>query len=348
MNNVAIPLGEMDRLIELLRAEPGFERAELGGEPKPLTGGFWASMSLVSLVNVAPPLPGTLVLRVMPDPDWAAKETVFQREIATQGFSVPAVRLAGGADCGVGGAFLLMDRAPGTPPLDGLDGAAAFRRLPSLARRLPDLLGQVTAELHALDPTPVRSALDAAGVSAPSDPSAFLVALTESADRLGRADLAQAASWLAGHAPTSRPAVIAHGDLHPFNLLVDGERWTLLDWTTALVADPAYDLAFTTLMLRHPPLAAPALVRPVIAAAGATLARGFAAAYRRSGGTPSDQRTLDWYTALHALRILIESDGWRHEATGSDHSSHPWTTVGPVAARILTRTTEREVSFAPG
>jgi len=140
---------------------------------------------------------------------------------------------------------------------------------------------------------------------------------------------------------------IAHGDLHPFNLLVDGELWTLLDWTTALVADPAYDLAFTTLMLRHPPLAAPAPFRPVIAAAGFGLARRFLAAYRRAGGTVPDRQTLDWHTCLHALRILIELDGWRHEPAGSDHSSHPWTTVGPVAAQILTRTTKTTVSLVP-
>lgn len=41
--------------------------------------------------------------------------------------------------------------------------------------------------------------------------------------------------------------------LSPFNLLVDGDRWTLIDWSTAVLADPHYDLAFTTLMLATPP-----------------------------------------------------------------------------------------------
>jgi aminoglycoside phosphotransferase (APT) family kinase protein len=48
--------------------------------------------------------------------------------------------------------------------------------------------------------------------------------------------------------------VIRHGDLQPFDLLVDCERWALIDWSTAVVADPHYDLAFTTLMLANPPL----------------------------------------------------------------------------------------------
>jgi len=328
----------IEQLIGLLRAEPGFEDAELAGAPQPLTGGFWASMSLLRLAGVAPPA-DTLVLRVMPDPAFAAKETVFHRETAAQGLPVPAIRLAGGAGGGLGGAFILMDRAPGRMPLEGLGGAAAIRRLPSLARRLPDLLGQVTAALHALDPAPVQAALASSGVDAPSDPSGFLALLSEAAGRLGRADLRAAARWLASHPPPPGRQVVAHGDLHPFNLLIDGGRWTLLDWTTALIAHPEYDLAFTKLMLRHPPLAAPAPLRKVIAAAGAGLARRFAAAYQRAGGSVPDQQSLDWYTSLHALRILTELDGWRHDSAGSDHAHHPWTAVSSVAAVALSRTT---------
>ncbi len=302
---------EFGRLVELLRAEPGFERAELASAPQRLTGGFWASMSLVRLANVAPPA-DTLVLRVMPDPSLAAKETAIQREITRQGFPAPIVRLAGGTDAGVGGAFILMDLAPGAPALAGLDGITALRRLPALARRLPDALGHVSAALHALDPAPLRTALADAGVTAPSDVPAFLAFLTESADQLGSADLRAAALWLAGHPPPASRHVIAHGDLHP--------------------------LAFTTLMLRHPPLTAPAILRPVIGTAGAAVARRFRSAYQRHGGTMPDQQTLDWYTSLHALRILIELDSWHQTPAGSD-SAHPWYAASPVAVEILSRTT---------
>jgi aminoglycoside phosphotransferase (APT) family kinase protein len=341
---VTVYSGDLEQLVELLRAEPGFEHAELADAPQPLTGGFWATMSLLRLDGVTPPA-DTLVLRVMPDQALAAKETVFHREIARQGLPVPAIRMAGGASAGLGSAFLLMDHAPGRPPLDGLDGAAAIRRLPSLARSLPDLLGQVTAALHALDPTHVQAALAGASIDAPCDPLAFLTALAELADRLGRADLHAAARWLAGHPPTGGREVIAHGDLHPFNLLIDGNRWTLLDWTTALIADPAYDLAFTTFMLRHPPLTAPAPLRPLIRAAGAGLARRFIAAYQLAGGSVPHQQTLVWYTSLHALRILTELDGWRHEPARSDHASHPWTLVSPAAVAVLSRTTS--IAIAP-
>jgi aminoglycoside phosphotransferase (APT) family kinase protein len=326
------------RLIELLRAEPGFENAELADTPQPLTGGFWASMSLLRLTGVAPPA-DTLVLRVMPDPAFAAKETLFQHEVAAQGLPVPAIRLAGGAGGILGDAFILMDHAPGHTPLEGLGGVRAIRRLPSLARRLPDLLGQVTAALHALDPARVQAALASTPVDAPTDPGGFLALLTEAAGRLNRADLRAAASWLAGHPPPPGRPVIVHGDLHPFNLLIDGNRWTLLDWTTALIAHPAYDLAFTTLMLRNPPLAAPAPLRPAIAGAGGILSRRFAAAYHRAGGSIPNRQSLDWYTSLHALRILIELDSLRHNRARSDHANHPWNAVRPVAAATLSRTT---------
>ena len=140
-----------------------------------------------------------------------------------------------------------------------------------------------------------------AGAVALSDTLTFLACLTEAADRLGRTDLSEAARWLFADPPPTGRRVIGHGDLHPFNLLVDGERWTLLDWSTALVTDPAYDLAFTTLMLSHPPLAVPAPLRPIISMAGAAIARRFFAAYRKASGNVPDPQTMDWYTSLHAL-----------------------------------------------
>jgi len=145
--------------------------------------------------------------------------------------------------------------------------------------------------------------------------------------------------------PPSPRRVIAHGDLHPFNVLADGKRWTLLDWTSALVADPAYDIAFTTLILRHPPLTATAPLRPVIAAAGAALARRFHHAYRRHGGIIPDRQTFGWYTSLHALRILTELHSWRHDSARSGHASHPWTTLAAVAASVLSRITS--IAVAP-
>ncbi len=254
--------------------------------------------------------------------------------------------MAGDSNAGLGRPFLVMARAAGAPPLAGLDGIAALRRLPSAARALPALLGSVMAELHRLDPQPFldapraqRAAIDIPGA---------LDHLTVSAARLERADLTQAAAWLAGHRPATAAPVVCHGDLHPFNLLVsDNDHWTLLDWTAAVIAEPAYDLAFTTLLLRHPPLAAPGPLQPVIGAAGRYAARRFQASYQASGQALPSQTRLEWHTALHALRILIEVEGWRHEAVPGQHADHPWLAIGPPAAEALQRATGTRVSWRP-
>lgn len=326
-----------------LRAVPGFEAAELARPPEPMTGGFWASIYLLRLAGV-PPGADKLVLRVMPDEAVAAKEAVFQRELARQKFPVPAVRLAGVPGTGLGGAFLVMDHAAGRMPLDGLDGIAALRRLPVLARDLPELLGQVAARLHALDAAPLRQALCDAGVTATV--TAMLAGLQETSAAAGRADLAAVAGWLAAHPPAPGPQAACHGDLHPFNLLIEQGHWILLDWTTALVADPAYDLAFTAMVLRHPPLTAPPPLRPMLAAAGAVLARRFLRAYCQHGGRRPDLATLTWFGSLHALRILTEVDGWRRDAGGPPLAGHPWLALAATAARGLARATG--ISVRPG
>lgn len=327
-------------MLERLRAVDGFEHAQLAGGTRPIAGGFWATLLLVPLTGARTP---AVVLRLMPDGPLAGKETVFQQQAARQGLPVPEILLAGDSNAGLGRPFLVMAHAPGSPPLAGLEGIAALRRLPSAARALPVLLGSVMAEVHHLDPRPFLDALQTQ--SAPTDTRAVLERLADDAAAFGQADLTRAAAWLAGHRPSAAAPVVCHGDLHPFNLLITGGRWTLLDWTAAVIADPAYDLAFTTLLLRHPPLAAPGPLQPVIAAAGRYAARRFRASYQASGQMLPGAARLEWHTALHALRILLEAESWRHEAAAGQHQGHPWLAIGPAAARMLRRITGADVSW---
>ena len=344
--NVAV----IGMMLERLRAVDGFEDAQLAAPARPIAGGFWATLLLVPLTGARAP---AVVLRLMPDGALGEKETVFQQQAARQGLPVPEIFVDGDASAGLGRPFLVMARAPGAPPLAGLDGIAALRRLPAAAHALPALLGNVMAELHHLDPQPFLHALGALGAQgAAIDTPGMLNHMTQSAAALGRADLTRAAGWLAGHRPTPAAPVVCHGDLHPFNLLVSNGRWTLLDWTAAVIAEPAYDLAFTTLLLRHPPLAAPRPLQPVTGAAGRYAARRFQASYQASfqasGKTLPDSTRLEWHTALHSLRILLEVEGWRHDAAPGQHAGHPWLTIGPAAANALQRTTGIDVSWQLG
>jgi thiamine kinase-like enzyme len=50
--------------------------------------------------------------------------------------------------------------------------------------------------------------------------------------------------------PSGRAPVLSHNDVNPTNLVYDGERLLLLDWETAGVNDPFYDLAAISVFFR--------------------------------------------------------------------------------------------------
>jgi hypothetical protein len=90
-----------------------------------------------------------------------------------------------------------------------------------------------------------------------------------------------------------------------------------------LVAPPAYDVALTRLLL--------------IGAGARALARRFVRRYHHANPT-ADLTTLDWYTGLHATRVLIDLATWR--STGDARATdHPWTLIAPGAVTELTRIT---------
>jgi aminoglycoside phosphotransferase (APT) family kinase protein len=334
-----------DALLETLRAATG--RADLiyDGPPHALSGGFWADLVAFRLADPPAGLDGDLVARVMPDAAVAAKETAIQRAVAEQGFATPAVRLAGGADCPLGRAYLVMDLAIGMPMLGGLDGVGAIVQLPRLARMLPRVMARAAAQLHALDPAPATLALD--GVDGvPRTPAELLDRQVVNATLLGRADLAAAAAALAKSRPTGEPDVICHGDLHPFNVLIDpaGEL-TLLDWSVSAIAPRSFDLGFTSLMLGHPPLDVPRPFRPLVRAAGRWVKRAFLREYEQQAGVPVDEAGLAWHTALHALRALVEVAAWDAAGEIGAHAGHPWLTIAPALSEELAAATDIRVAL---
>ncbi len=323
-------------LLDVLRAVTGRPALDFDGALEPLTGGFWAELISFRLRGGPVGWDGPLVARIMPEPATAAKETAFQAEVAAEGFPTPAVHAAGGPEVGVDGrAYMVMDLAAGRPMLSGLDGVGALALLPSLARRLPVTLADVLARLHRLDPTVVERRLDAAGIARPGQ-EAMLVSLVDTAERWGRDDLVAAAWWLQAHPPAPEPVVVCHGDLHPFNVLVDDiGSVTVLDWSAALLAPATYDLGFTSLVLAEPPLLAPSPLRPLVRAAGQALSRRFIRAYERAAARPVDSDSLRWQQAVVCLRALVEAAGWVAAGTIDDRGGHPWVIAGPAFARRL-------------
>jgi len=314
----------LDRLRNALRRTTGIDDLDWATPPTPLRGGFWAEMYTVELADPTPTLAGRLVARIMPDPDTAALETAIQRHVHGCGLPVPAIRAASGPTSELDRAWTLMDLAPGQPMLGGLTATGAIRRAPTLYSRLPDLLAQAAADLHRC-PT---AGPDLDNHRDRTDINAFLARVAAQADSVGRHDLAGIAESVVERAPAGR--VICHGDLHPFNLLVDAGRWTILDWSTAVIADPHYDLGFTTLMLANPPLGGPAPVRAIARIVGHRIAQRFLHTYQHLSGMPVDPERLAWGRTVHALRAMTEIATWEHQDRTDAHSGHPWLSLRPA------------------
>jgi aminoglycoside phosphotransferase (APT) family kinase protein len=332
-------------LLGVLRRITGDADLAYDGAPVALTGGFWAELVSFRLADPPAGWSGALVARVMPDAAMAAKETVIQAEVADQGFATPTVLASGGPAEGVDGrAFMIMTLADGHPLLAGLDGVGALAKLPSLARRLPVTVANVLASLHRLDPEPVERRLRDAGVAAPRLDT-MLESLRSTSDALGRIDLAGAAAWLQTHPPSAEPTVVCHGDMHPFNLLVDDDgTTTVLDWSAAMLAPATYDLGFTSLVLASPPLLVPRGLRPVVRAAGRALSRRFVRAYERASSHAVDPSALVWHQGVVCVRALVEVAGWVAAGTIDGRDGHPWVIAGDAFASRLTGLTGVAVS----
>jgi aminoglycoside phosphotransferase (APT) family kinase protein len=126
----------------------------------------------------------------------------------------------------------------------------------------------------------------------------------------GLGGLVAALGWLVEHRPRE-PArlAICHGDFHPQNILHDGRRVTgILDWPNAFVADPAYDVASTLVILKNAPIelaGAPAAVRWLVRFGRRVLVRRYLAGYRRR--RPFDDRTLHYYEAASCMRGIVRT-----------------------------------------
>src|SRR5215472_5227917 len=330
--------------MELLRVlRTATASADLGyaNPPQPLTGGFWAELFAFSLAGPPPGWPRELVIRLMPDPALARKETIVQAAVAAAGYPTPVVRASGGPEGGLGRAFMVMDRAPGAPLLSGLTGAGAITSAMRALRQIPGLLAVSMANLHEQDASVVRERLgrDRLGRDTPVTVSGLLAMLHAAASEYRRPDLAAAAQWLADHSPPPAPEVICHGDLHPFNVLVDGGSFTVLDWSAAILAPRAYDVAFTSLLLAEPPLTVPRAMRPAVRGLGGWLASRFAVRYQRAAGARVDPRELRWHQGLGCLRALTEVAGWNQDQLAGARAGHPWLLSGPAFASRLTALT---------
>lgn len=324
-----------ERLLVELREHTRQPALAYRGQPEALSGGYYAELLAFELVDPPPELAGPLVARIVPNPDRGRWDAAVQSYVASAGPPTaspltPVVRTTIDQHGALGRHVTVMDLAAGSPPFSGPGGM--LTKAPSLLRRLPGMLADVSLRLHALDPAPLQAQLAALHLPHPATTAELVTALGRRAEEQGAAELQEAAHRLLGSMPTSPLRVIGHGDLHPLNLLVGEGPPVLIDWSNALIAHPTYDLAFTELVVSNPPVSLPGPLGAALRSLTTRIAQRFLHEYRQQSPYPPAElagEVLAWHRQVACLRILVELDGWR-QADPEKAARHPWTTIEPA------------------
>lgn len=310
------------RLLEHLRGEVTDPALEYAEPPVAISGGYDTEILAFRLRRAPAEWSRPLILRRLGpghDPTRALRERDIQNAVAGLGYPAPRVLAASADPRALDGAFLIMERMPGRPMLE-------VRKI-----GVADVLSRTQLRLHALDAGPLLRAT---------------MTFDALLDQLGRRIAARslhgierAVDWLTAHRPaeTGRP-VICHGDFHPQNILMEGGVVTgVIDWPNALVADAAYDVATTRIILGLVPLelsTLPAVARVLLSAARPILLARYLAGYRR--GRPIDRGVLAYYEAAACMRQMIRIAEQRLTAAATGRAPGPLD-AGSFGERLCAR-----------
>jgi aminoglycoside phosphotransferase (APT) family kinase protein len=226
------------------------------------------------------------VLRLLRNPNagrQAEWEAVAMRAAATA-CSVPAVRELITVD---GRPGIVMDR------VDGEDLMTTLAKQPWKVWTAGRIGGQLHAQLHqAVAPDTLPSLKDGLRGNIETSP---LVP-----DELR----GPAVDALAALPDGDR---ICHGDFHPGNVIMNGDRPVVIDWTNVRRGDPAADVQRSLLMLRlgEPPPTTPWLLRQLIKVGRGIVVGAYLGAYRRHGEI--DMRQVDRWELPVAVNRLYEN-----------------------------------------
>ncbi len=127
--------------------------------------------------------------------------------------------------------------------------------------------------------------------------------------------------WLTARRPaTAERPVICHGDFHPQNILVShGTVTGVLDWPNVVVADAAYDVASTQVILGLVPIhltAVPPALRAPGGLARRWMLRRYLSGYRRHRAI--DAAALVYYDAAACMRQLLRVSECRLAAAAGE------------------------------
>jgi aminoglycoside phosphotransferase (APT) family kinase protein/protein-S-isoprenylcysteine O-methyltransferase Ste14 len=277
-----------------------------------LQGGYETTTYHFELDHTSDELSGPMVLRLYPpsySPRNAIWESTVQNVLAEQGYPVARAHLVCTDMSVLGGAFFIMDYLLGQPlvaaPLD-----TAFR-----------LLGKTHAELHNIDPAPLIQALHDQGIAESSYRlSEESGGVRDTARQLPW--IAPAVNWLLAHRPPGPERLaVCHGDFHPLNLLyADGRITGVLDWPGFAVADPAFDVANSLVLITIPFKRLAATTEGFSSVDWDRMVDLYLASYRAH--RPLDNTNLDYYRVRRCVLALAEGFRghpiWQHPLVVTD------------------------------
>ena len=340
--SVQAAAGEVaERLLAHLRREleePALAYAE---PPARVVGGFETKIYGFCLSGAPETWSPPLMLRVFPahaEPSRARREAAVHGALAGMSFPAPRVLLVC-EDVGVlGSTFVVMERLPGRMMLaDVFSPARVVLLLPRVLGAVPRMLAETQAWLHSLDTEALLRALDEADVPAEgagragvSRRMATVGGQLEDMQRRVEASsldgLVAGLEWLlAQRPPEPKRLAICHGDFHPLNVLMDGGRVSgVVDWAMTVVADPAFDVGNTKVLLALAPLDLPAALRPLASAVCPAMANRYYKAYRRQRVV--DGEAVRYYEALRCIMELVWVAEGRLAVAAGDASqiTNPW------------------------
>jgi aminoglycoside phosphotransferase (APT) family kinase protein len=244
------------------------------------------------------------------------REALVQRALTAQGYPAPNVLCWEENPDVIGRRFMVMDFLPGRSPMGGADIGAVVRALPWLLVRMPRALAQVQATLHTLSVNELTGSPDHQHFGVEH----WLERLEDvSAD--STPELVEGTRWLRANRPQETRLAICHGDLWPGNLLVERGRVTsVIDWSLATVADPAFDVGFTAMGLAIAPIDVGPRLERVITSTTGWMRKRYEKAYRSLTG--ADLTAQPYYEALRCLlELVLVVEHRRAKASGADRDT---------------------------
>jgi aminoglycoside phosphotransferase (APT) family kinase protein len=283
--------------------------ADYAEPPERIAGGFDTQIWGFRLRGAATPWDVPLIARIFRDGGvgQARFDAAVMGAVSNQSYPSPPVLAACLETAPLGNAFIVMQRAPGVPMLSKLVGLGIWS--------MPSLLGQLHARLHSLDAVRFSNDLTAAGASPDGVLAQATLEMGEAGMERARLDgLRPGLDWLRAHQPRDVEQAVCHGDFHPLNVLVDGKRASVLDWTNARVADPAWDVGATVALMGYAPVDIPRLLMPVFTRVRQWTLHRYLGAYKAVRSLKLAR--VHYFEAERLLGFLLEAGEYRQALRG--------------------------------